>query len=286
MRKEEEMINLFENIVMNDDGIRLSVLEGSRTNQSILKDDFQDYDISFFVIDITSYKKDDDWLNIFGDIVFMQKPEDMELFPAEFENWFSYIMYFNDGIKIDLSLIPIDEVNQYFSNSDGLVEILVDKDNRTNQEIIPSDFKYWTKKPNEQEFDDCCNEFWNVSAYVAKGLFRKELLFALDHFNQILRPELLRMMSWEVGLRKGFNFSVGKNYKFIDKYLPEKEFEKLTKTFSLTGYKEALESFELCCQMFRTYSKKVAFTLGYKYPEYDQKMTGFIHNVYEKMSEK
>lgn len=286
MRSEKEMLNHFENIVKNDDGVRLSVLEGSRTNQNISKDDFQDYDISFFVKDITSYKKDDDWLNIFGDIVFMQKPEDMELFPAEFENWFSYIMYFNDGIKIDLCLIPIDEVNQYFSNSDGLVEILVDKDNRINQEIIPSDFKYWIKKPNEQEFDDCCNEFWNVSAYVAKGLFRKELLFALDHFNQILRPELLRMMSWEVGLRKGFNFSVGKNYKFIDKYLPEKEFDKLTKTFSLAGYKEAFGSFEFCCQMFRTYSKKVASALGYKYPEYDQKMTGFIHNVYEKMSEK
>ncbi|HEY4600328.1 MAG TPA: aminoglycoside 6-adenylyltransferase [Cerasibacillus sp.] len=286
MRKEKEMINLFKNIVMNDDGIRLSVLEGSRTNQNIPKDDFQDYDISFFVTDIAPYKKDDDWLNIFGNMVFMQKPEDMELFPAEFEHWFTYIMYFNDGIKIDLSLIPLDEVNKYFSNSDGLVEILVDKDDRISKAIIPSDIKYWTKKPNEQEFDDCCNEFWNVSAYVAKGLFRKELLFALDHFNQILRPELLRMISWEVGLRKGFNFSVGKNYKFIDQYLPEKEFDKLTKTFSLSGYRESWESFELCCQMFRTYSKKVASSLGYKYPEYDQKMTRFIRNVYEKLSEK
>lgn len=47
MRKENEMINLFKNIVMNDDRIRLFVLEGSRTNKNIPKDDFQDYDISF-----------------------------------------------------------------------------------------------------------------------------------------------------------------------------------------------------------------------------------------------
>ncbi|HIZ53106.1 MAG TPA: aminoglycoside 6-adenylyltransferase, partial [Candidatus Enterococcus avicola] len=100
MRKEKEMINLFEYIVMNDDGIRLSVLEGSRTNKNITKDYFQDYDISFFVTDIDSYKKDDCWLEVFGDLTFMQKPEDMELFPSELGNWFSYIMYFNDGVKI------------------------------------------------------------------------------------------------------------------------------------------------------------------------------------------
>lgn len=286
MREENEMMNLFKNIVMNDDTIRLSILEGSRTNTNIPKDDFQDYDISFFVTNMESYKKDDLWLEVFGDLIFMQKPEDMELYPSELGNWFSYIMYFNDGIKIDLTLIPLNELDDYLSNSDGLMEILIDKDNRINKKIDPSDKKYWIKKPSEQEFDDCCNEFWNVSAYVAKGLFRKELLFALDHFNQILRPELLRMISWEVGLRKGFNFSVGKNYKFIDQYLPEKEFDKLTKTFSLSGYRESWESFELCCQMFRTYSKKVASSLGYKYPEYDQKMTRFIRNVYEKLSEK
>lgn len=47
MRNENEMMSLFENIAMNDDRIRLSVLEGSRTNKNIPKDDFQDYDISF-----------------------------------------------------------------------------------------------------------------------------------------------------------------------------------------------------------------------------------------------
>ena len=115
MRKENEMINLFKNIVMNDDRIRLFVLEGSRTNKNIPKDDFQDYDISFFVTDMESYKKDDHWLEVFGDLTFMQKPEDMELFPPDLGNWFSYIMYFNDGIKIDLTLIPLNEMDYYLS---------------------------------------------------------------------------------------------------------------------------------------------------------------------------
>ncbi|MGH1254994.1 aminoglycoside 6-adenylyltransferase [Bacillus pacificus] len=286
MRKEKEMINLFEYIVMNDDGIRLSVLEGSRTNKNITKDYFQDYDISFFVTDIDSYKKDDCWLEVFGDLTFMQKPEDMELFPSELGNWFSYIMYFNDGVKIDLTMIPLNEIDDYLSDSDGLVEVLIDKDNRINEKIVPSDKKYWIKRPSEREFDDCCNEFWNVSAYVAKGLFRKELFYALDHINQILRPELLRMMSWEVGIRQGFNFSVGKNYKFIGNYISEAELEKIINTFSQSGYKDSWESFGLCCELFRTYSKKVASSFDYKYPEYDEKMTNFVLEVYAKLGEK
>ena len=280
MREENEMMNLFKNIVMNDDTIRLSILDGSRTNTNIPKDDFQDYDISFFVTNMESYKKDDLWLEVFGDLIFMQKPEDMELYPSELGNWFSYIMYFNDGIKIDLTLIPLNELDDYLSNSDGLMEILIDKDNRINKKIDPSDKKYWIKKPSEQEFDDCCNEFWNVSAYVAKGLLRKELFFALDHFNQILRPELLRMMSWEVGIREGFNFSIGKNYKFINNYLPKAELEKLINTYSQSGYIESWESFKLCCELFRAYSKEVASSLGYKYPMYDEKMTNFTRNIY------
>ncbi len=79
---------------------------------------------------------------------------------------------------------------------------MIDKDNQINEPIIPSDIKYWPKKPNEQEFEDCCNEFWSVLAYVAKGMFRKELLFIVDHFNKILRPKLLRIISWELGYVK------------------------------------------------------------------------------------
>ena len=72
-----------------------------------------------------------------------------------------------------------------------------------------------------------CNEFWNVTPYVIKGLCRKEILFAIDHFNQIVRHESLRMISWKVGIETGFKLSVGKNYKFIERYISEDLWEKL-----------------------------------------------------------
>ena len=103
MRTEKEIYDLVLNFAFQDERIRIVTLEGSRTNVNIPKDNLQDYDITFFVIDMGEFLKSDDWLSVFGNRIMMQKPEDMELFPPE-EKGFSYIMLFDDGVKIDLTL--------------------------------------------------------------------------------------------------------------------------------------------------------------------------------------
>ncbi|RPK05466.1 hypothetical protein BSBH6_02168 [Bacillus subtilis] len=211
MRSEQEMMDMLLDFALNDERIRLATLEGSRTNKNIPPDNFQDYDISYFVTDMESFTESDWWLEIFGNRIMMQKPEDMELFPPELGNWFSYIILFEDGNKLDLTLIPINEVEDYFAESDGLVEVLLDKDTFiTTNKVIPNDRQYWIKKPTAREFDDCCNEFWMVSTYVVKGLARKEILFAIDHLNEIVRPNLLRMMAWHIASQQGYSFSIGR----------------------------------------------------------------------------
>ena len=102
MRTEKEIYDLVLNFAFQDERIRIVTLEGSRTNVNIPKDNLQDYDITFFVIDMGEFLKSDDWLSVFGNRIMMQKPEDMELFPPE-EKGFSYIMLFDDGVKIDFA---------------------------------------------------------------------------------------------------------------------------------------------------------------------------------------
>lgn len=279
MRSEREMMKILIDFAMNEDKIRLVTLEGSRTNKNIPPDIFQDYDISYFVTDIDSFKENDQWLHVLGNRILMQKPEDMELFPPELGNWFSYLMLFEDGTKIDLTLIPINEAGDYFTNSDGLVEVLLDKDTLIKNKVIANDRQYWIKKPTAREFDDCCNEFWMVSTYVVKGLARKEILFAIDHLNEIARPNLLRMMAWKIGSEQGYTFSVGKNYKFIDRYLPKEDWEKLLSTYSGNGYQEMWQSLLTCYELFRTYSKAVSESLGYQYPNYDKAISKYMESI-------
>ncbi|MGR0119782.1 aminoglycoside 6-adenylyltransferase [Bacillus halotolerans] len=283
MRSEKEMMDIFLEFAINDERIRLVTLEGSRTNKNIPPDKFQDYDISYFVTDMEFYKENDRWIDLFGNRFMMQKPEDMELFPPELGNWFSYIILFEDGNKLDLTLIPISEVEDYFAKNDGLVEVLLDKDNFIKNKVIPNDRQYWMKKPTAREFDDCCNEFWMVSTYVVKGLARKEILFAIDHLNEIVRPNLLRMMAWHIASQQGYTFSIGKNYKFIKRYLSNKEWEELMSTYSMNGYQEMWKSLFTCYMLFRKYSKAMAESHKYKYPDYDKAITKYTKSIHNSL---
>lgn len=57
MRTEHEMMSMFIDFAVKDDRIRLVTLEGSRTNKNIPPDQFQDYDVSYFVADMDSFKE-------------------------------------------------------------------------------------------------------------------------------------------------------------------------------------------------------------------------------------
>ena len=274
MRTEKQIYDTILNFAKADDRVRMVTLEGSRTNINILPDDFQDYDITFFVSDMQSFITDDEWLNIFGERLIMQKPEDMELFPAE-EKGFSYLMLFSDDVKIDLTLLPLDLIDEYFT-WDKLVKILLDKDNRIAQPPIPTDIDYHIRRPTERSFDDCCNEFWNTTTYVVKGLCRREILFAIDHLNNIVRMELLRMISWWVGTEQGYNFSLGKNYKFLERHIPIELWEQLMTTYRMDSYIQMWESLEQCMELFRKVSAEVAKRLNYPYPDYDEKISEYV----------
>lgn len=280
MRTEQEIMDTILSVAKSDDRIRIVTLEGSRTNINIPKDEFQDYDITYFVTDMKSLLSSDDWLSQFGNIIMMQKPENMELFPPE-EKGYSYLMLFDDYNKIDLTLLPLEDLDDYL-NGANLIKVLIDKDCRIKRDIVPSDIDYHVRKPSAREYDDCCNEFWHVTPYVVKGLCRKEILFAIDHLNQILRFELLRMMSWKVGIETGFTVSVGKNYKFLDKYIPEDLWNRLLSTYRMDSYENVWKSLFICHQLFREVSKEVAELLGFDYPEYDKKVIGYVNDMYEK----
>ncbi|MFD2118029.1 aminoglycoside 6-adenylyltransferase [Paenibacillus yanchengensis] len=280
MRSEQEIMQMLLQFAQSEQRIRLVTLEGSRTNKQITKDGWQDYDVSFFVTDLVSFQQDDDWLHPFGERLMMQKPEDMELFLPELGNWFSYLIIFADGVKLDLTLIPLDEVDRYFAESDGLVEVLLDKDNLIRQPIVATDQQYWIKPPTARQFDDCCNEFWFVSTYVVKGLARGELLFAIDHLHEIARPNLLRMIGWHIGCERGFTFSIGKNYKFIDQFMQKEDWNLLLTTYENGTIEQVWQSLFTCYELFRQYSLVVATDFNYPYPNYDSKITAYTKRIY------
>lgn len=170
---------------------------------------------------------------------------------------------------------------EYFT-WDKLVKLLLDKDNRVTNIPVPTDEDYYIEHPTARSFDDCCNEFWNTVTYVVKGLCRKEILFAIDHLNNIVRMELLRMISWKVGIEQGYSFSLGKNYKFLERYISPELWKKILATYNMGSYTEMWKSLELCMGIFRMVSKEVAQCLNYLYPDYDKNISNYVIRQKEK----
>src|SRR5699024_4694399 len=75
-------------------------------------------------------------------------------------------------------------------------------------------------------------------------------------------------ISWLIGIKQGFHFSLGKNYKFMKQYVPEELWERLMSTYNMDSYPHMWEYFEQCMALFREDSSAVACQMDYQSPPY------------------
>ncbi len=278
MRSYERMMELILQVAMEDERVRAVGMNGSRANPNTNQDIFMDYDIVYLVTDLESFIINPDWINVFGERIIMQKPDEMVLFPSQPRNRFAYLMLFTDGNRIDLTLIPAEDKLRY-CREDSLTVILLDKDEAMPDLAAPSDRHYWVKQPSAEMYAGCCNEFWWVTTYVAKGLWRNEIIYAQDHMN-ICRKMLLKMLEWEVGMKHGYSISLGKCGKHLQRYAGEDIYQKLLHTYSDGNVPSIWEALSLMIELFRTTSRKVAAGHKFSYPnEEDRRVTQYLMHV-------
>ena len=281
MRTEQEMFDLILNFARQDERIRVVTMNGSRANPNIQPDKYQDFDIVYVVTEMESFLADDGWLDIFGKRIIMQKPDTMQLIPPEEGNSFAYLMLFEDGNRIDLTLFPLENLNPYLQ-SDRMCVLLLDKDGRVPELSPSTEVDYWLKQPSYQFFSDCFNEFWWLSTYVAKGLVRGQIPYANAHLN-MLREELMRMLSWQAGLEQGFNFAIGKDYKYLQEHLPEEDWAQLLRTWRMDSTENVWKSLFEMCYLFRRVSLRVASKLDYTIAQYDRSVFPYLDQLHREM---
>ncbi|MCI6190636.1 MAG: aminoglycoside 6-adenylyltransferase, partial [Clostridium sp.] len=196
MRTEKEMFDLILGVAEKDERILGVYMNGSRANPKAPKDIFQDFDIVYVVKETKSFIRDKEWVDIFGERLIMQLPDELDKIAGikiNFKNDYGYLMQFIDGNRIDLH-IQTKEFALKELKRDKLSIILLDKDNIFPKLPEPTDEEHWIKKPTEKLFYRACNEFWWVSIYVAKGLWRDEIPYAMDNLNFNARPQLIQML--------------------------------------------------------------------------------------------
>ncbi len=270
MRSEKEMFDLIMNTAIHDDHIRAVYMNGSRTNPNAPKDILRDYDIVYAVDETKPYYEDESWLSVFGDILYMQRPDAIDAsvgMECDFDKSYCWLMIFNDGNRIDLHVQTIEECLKDIAD-DTLCKVLLDKDGIFPDIKESSDAGYYVKKPDEAEYEAVCSEFWWCLNNVAKGLYRYEIPYAQDMLNMYVRPQLIKVLSWKAGLLNEWKISVGKSGKYLYKWLDEDEWERLLMTYSGGIAGEMWQAVDIMCDLFEKAAMFVADKLGY---EYDQK---------------
>lgn len=253
MRTDQEILDLILQIAkkLQVDAVALS---GSRTNQKVQTDEFQDYDVVYIVDSLEDLISDLSWLDQFGKRIIEQE--------VTLKHRHLYLMLFEDGNRIDLTLCPKDHINEWVDSEAGFT-VLVDEKGMF-ETYSPSPERFWIHPASKMDFEKACNEFWWVSAYVVKGICRNQLIYATDHLYGICQQELLKVLAWQVASNRG-TVDIGKNYKCLFNYLPaekEKEFSNLLDFSSLDKITHSLLA---TMQIFHQEAQILAQKMGFKY---------------------
>lgn len=253
MRTETEMLNV---ILQTAETLQVEAvaMSGSRTDTKAPKDEFQDYDVVYVVDDLDNLTSNLAWLDQFGTRIIEQ------------HNILGYrrlyLMLFEDGNRIDLTLCPKDHIQEWV---DSEADYTVLKDEKGLFEYYTtSPQRYWTNKASPIDFEKACNEFWWVSAYVVKGICRKQVIYATDHLYGICQQELLKVLAWQVSSDRG-RVDIGKNYKYLFNYLTAEKEKQFSNLLDFSSLDKITQSLYATMQLFHQEAQILAQKMGLAY---------------------
>ena len=253
MRTETEMLDAISQIAKSLQ-VEAVAMSGSRTNPKAPKDEFQDYDVIYVVDDLDNLTSDLSWLNQFGKRIIEQH--------NVLEHRHLYLMLFEDGNRIDLTLCPKEHIQEWVDSEAGFT--VLEDPKGVFEPYSPNPQRFWTSPASAIEFDKACNEFWWVSAYVVKGICRKQAIYATDHLYGICQQELLMLLAWQVAADKG-TVDIGKNYKYLFQYLPTEKEKEFSNLLAFSSVEKLTQSLFATMQLFHREAQILAQKMGFAY---------------------
>ena len=253
MRTETEILDILIKTAKNLK-VKAVAMSGSRACPKAPKDEFQDYDVVYIVDDFDNLTSDLSWLNQFGKRIIEQE--------VSLGNRRLYLMLFEDGNRIDLTLCPKEHIQEWVDSEAGFT--VLEDEKGLFESYSPSPKRFWIHPATETDFKNSCNEFWWVSAYVVKGICRKQVIYAIDHLYGICQKELLKVLAWQVVSDKG-TVDVGKNYKYLFNYLPTSKEKEFSDLLDFSSIEKLTQSLYATMKLFHQEAQYLAQKMGFDY---------------------
>jgi aminoglycoside 6-adenylyltransferase len=267
-----------------DPRLRAVVWTSTRSDPAAKVDALSDYDIIFVVDDIAPFLADEGWLGDFGPLLVVYRD------PVRTEGGhpaFTRVTQYEDGLKIDFTVMPVDGWSQWAAGPalpddlDVGYRVLLDKDGLTAHLQPPTGTAYIARPPDEATYREVIELFFHEGTYVAKNLWRDELLPAKYSLDAGMKGEQLRtMLEWRAAIDRDWNYKTGVLGKGLKKALPPELWVAVEATYVGADRRQNWEAFYATIDLFRAVAMDVGDALGYAYPlDLDQRATAYFRDL-------
>lgn len=263
--------------------IRALILTSSRARPGGPVDALSDYDVILAATDAERFGQEEAWLSDYGELL-VRWGDESELLGHT--TYFRSAVY-HDHVKIDYTVWPealLGRVAQSPALPEELDEgyrVLLDKDGATAGWKMPTHKAFIPVRPTEAQYWALVEEFWWVATYVAKSLWRDEVVFARWVLTADLRDEALRrMLEWRIEIDHGWSLRPGVHGRGIEARLPADIRAELTDTCIGMGVEKDWAALWRTAALFRRVAGEVAGALGFIYPQaVDDRVSAFLRRV-------
>ena len=264
--------------------VRAMLLTSSRADPKAHLDLFSDYDVILVVTDIHPFFEDRTWLQDFGQVLVVYRDPIRLDYGLEA---FAYITQYEDGTKIDFTLWPVETLSRVKAGSelphclDVGYAVLLDKDRLTDGLRPPTYRAFIPDPPTEIAYQTLVEEFFHEATYVAKHLWRDDLMAAKYNLDHAMKHDNLRvMLEWRFEIDHHWSVKPGDYGKGLKKRLDREIWTELENTYVGAGLAENWEALFKTISLFRRIAIQVGTELGYAYPqELDLRVTSYLQKV-------
>jgi aminoglycoside 6-adenylyltransferase len=268
------------------DSVRAMLLTSTRANPHASVDLLSDYDVILVVRDIRPFFEDRTWLQDFGQVLVSYWDPICPAPDYDIEQVANVIQY-ADGLEIDFTLWPVEllrciaKAKTLPADLDVGYAVLVDKDHLTNEMQAPTYTAYTPRSPTEEEYQKVVEDFFSDAPYMAKCLWRDELMPAKWCLDYDMKHNFLRqMLEWRMELDHGWSVPTGALGKGLKKRLPPEIWSQLESTYVGAGIEKNWDALFKTITLLRQVAIEVADHLGYTYPhDLDQGVTTYMQNI-------
>lgn len=266
--------------------IRAMLLTSTRAIPNGTIDALSDYDVILIVQDIQPFVTDRTWLNDFGDVLiaYWDPIYRDPLFGIE---RCGNVIQYADGLKIDFTLWPVTLFQQIVAapllpaELDAGYCILLDKEQLTATMRPPTYTAYIPKRPSLTTYQTLINDFLSDAPYVAKCLWRDELLPAKWCLDYDMKHIYLRqLLEWQVEIDHDWSLPTASLGKGLKKHLPPDIWAQVEQCYAGGQLADNWDALTHTLALFRQVGIMVGEQLGYIYPDHlHQRVSAYVDQI-------